>query len=137
MGLSYSFKEGEAYAWIVKLDSNANIIWQLLIGGEAFDSCNFIIQSTNGSYIIAGATWSFGAGSSDYLVSEISSNGTVVWTKAYGGNGYDFAHSIKQTNDGVYITIGRSWSFNSSDGDIWVVKLTSQGNIQWQKKIWR
>lgn len=133
-GLSYSFKEGEPDAWIVKLDLNANIIWQLIIGGNAFDSCNSIIQATNGNYIIAGATWSLGSGSSDYLVAEISTSGTLIWTKAYGGSGYDFAHSIKQTSDGGYITIGRSWSFNSSDGDIWIVKLNSEGNIEWQTK---
>lgn len=65
----------------------------------------------------------------------------IEWQRALGGTDYDWASSIQQTSDGGYIVAG--WS-ESTDGDVtgnhgyidcWVVKLNSNGNIQWQKAL--
>jgi hypothetical protein len=51
----------------------------------------------------------------------------------------DYARSIQQTSDGGYIVAGTTSSNdgdvtgNHGDGDIWVVKLSPTGDIQWQR----
>ena len=55
------------------------------------------------------------------------------WAKTYGGNGSDYMKSIQQTSDGGYIVPGETYSFGQSHGDVWVLKLDSNGDIQWQK----
>src|SRR5436190_13884999 len=64
---------------------------------------------------------------------------TIQWQKCLGGTSYDEAHSVQQTADGGYIVAGFTQSNNgdvtSNHGgyDYWVVKLNSNGNVQWQK----
>ena len=71
------------------------------------------------------------------LYSQQSPN--IEWQKCLGGSNNDGAWSIQQTTDKGYIIAGRT---ASNDGnlsgchswdDFWVVKLSSSGDIQWQK----
>ena len=52
----------------------------------------------------------------------------------YGDSDTDLAVSIQQTNDGRYFVLGMTMSFSNGQRiDIWILKLDSSGNIQWQK----
>jgi uncharacterized delta-60 repeat protein len=134
-GYTTSFGAGLADIWILKLTSSGDIDWQLTYGGSAWaDVARFIQQTSDGGYIVAGRTYSFGAGGSDIWVLKLSSTGTIEWQKTYGGNDDDEAYSIQQTSDGGYIVAGETWSFIAGyEGVIWVLKLSSTGTIEWQK----
>ncbi|MFT5265814.1 MAG: hypothetical protein ACI8YQ_004571 [Polaribacter sp.] len=85
-------------------------------------------------------------GKFDYWVFKLSSKGTIVWQKTLGGKGGDFATSIQQAKDGGYIVVGYTSATSRHIGkrnddvtgfhgkmDYWLVKLTSNGEIAWQK----
>lgn len=61
--------------------------------------------------------------------------------KIFRGTGFDWAYSIQQTSDSGYIVSGESSSNNGDvsgnhgGADDWIVKLSSAGNIQWQKSF--
>ncbi|KXK57064.1 MAG: PKD repeat protein, partial [Chlorobi bacterium OLB7] len=66
---------------------------------------------------------------------------TIEWQRSFGGTKDDAATSISQTSDGGYIIAGVS---SSIDGDVsdhhggydyWIVKLTSGGELAWQKSL--
>src|ERR1035437_9378400 len=62
----------------------------------------------------------------------------IQWEKCLGGSGTDNGSAIIQTNDGGYLACGFSNSHNgdlnnTNSGGAWVVKLDSNGSIQWQK----
>jgi hypothetical protein len=63
---------------------------------------------------------------------------TISWQKTLGGTAYDQGESVQPTLDGGYIVCGIATSNNGNVtgnhgfGDVWVVKLDSDGNIQWQ-----
>jgi hypothetical protein len=44
--------------WVIKLDTNLNIIWQKCLGGGAEDQPNAIIQTNDSGYLVAGNTLS-------------------------------------------------------------------------------
>jgi len=119
--------------WILKLDSSGNILWQKKYGGSSKDRARSIQQTTDGGYILTGHTWSYGAGYKDTWVLKLDSGGAVQWQKTYGGSAKDTAQSIQQTTDGGYIVAGSTESFGAGLEDVWVLKLDSGGNIQWQK----
>ncbi|MCJ7579172.1 MAG: hypothetical protein MUP98_01395 [Candidatus Aminicenantes bacterium] len=132
-GSTFSYGAGSSDIWILKLASDGIIEWQKTYGGSESESA-FSIQKTNdGGYIVAGAIASFGAGQSDFWILKISSDGDMEWNKAYGGSQEDVAYSIQQTTDGGYIAAGQTLSFGAGKSDIWILKLTSEGNIEWQK----
>jgi uncharacterized delta-60 repeat protein len=119
--------------WVLKLNGDGTISWQKRYGGTSDDSAYSIQQTSDGGYIVAGYTWSFGAGSEDLWVLKLNSDGTVSWQKTYGGAYYDWSRSIQQTSDGGYVVAGCIDSFGAG-GDLWVLKLNIDGTVAWQKR---
>ena len=128
-----SFGSGGTDGWILMLDSGGDIIWQKAYGGSGGDSIHSIQKTTDGGYITAGNTSSFGAGSSDIWIMKLKANGDIIWQKTYGGADYDGANSIRQTSDGGYIVVGSTTLSGDEWGDIYALKLDSNGAIVWSK----
>ncbi|MCX5886174.1 MAG: BACON domain-containing carbohydrate-binding protein [Proteobacteria bacterium] len=133
-GYTKSFGAGNYDAWVVKLDSNGNVTWQKTYGGSDADDASSIQQTTDGGYIVAVYSSTTAVGL--FWIVKLDSSGNVVWQKTYGGSDADFASSIQQTTDGGYIVAGETHSFGAGSYDAWVLKLDSNGNINWQKTYW-
>ncbi|MCK9447722.1 MAG: T9SS type A sorting domain-containing protein [Bacteroidales bacterium] len=143
-----SGNRGNADYWIVKLDNIGNIQWQKSLGGNSIEYANFIQQTSDGGYIVAGLSDSNDGdvsgnhgGYSDYWIVKLDKIGNIQWQKSLGGGDWDYATSIQQTTDGGYIVVGESTSNdgdvsgNNGDYDYWIVKLDDIGNIEWQKSL--
>jgi hypothetical protein len=104
------------------------------IGGSADDVAWSIIQSSDGGYVVAGWTWSFGAGGDIYVV-KLDSSGNVQWTKTIGGISYDRANSIIRSSDGGYAVAGKTSSFGAGYGDMYVVKMGPHFEICYSQTI--
>ncbi len=125
-------------AWIIKLDSYGNIVWDKTYGLSNYNEANSIIQTTDGGYAIAGKTSSEGVYGHDAWILKLDSNGDIIWKKIYGGESYYEANSIIQTTDGGYAVAGIKTSEISThtrfyDYDVWIIKLDSMGNVVWEK----
>lgn len=55
------------------------------------------------------------------------------WAITYGGIDAEVAYSIDQTTDSGFIVAGDTESFGPGAGDVWVLKLNSDGTVEWQK----
>jgi hypothetical protein len=81
-------------------------------------------------------------GSSDIWLVKMDADGNILWQKCYGGSDEDDAYQIIETEDGGFLFTGVTFS---SDGDVavnqgyfyqvWIVKIDSNGNIQWQQGL--
>src|SRR3989338_5099146 len=123
----------EVDIWVLKLRADGAVEWQKTYGGDSSDWANSIQQTSDGGYIVAGRTWSFGVGEEDVWVLKLWPDGTVEWQKTYGGGGSDEANSIRETREGGYIVAGETRSFGAGEKDIWVLKLGPDGTVEWQK----
>jgi len=132
-GCTNSFSAGKSDLWILKLSLAGEIEWQRTYGGSEDDVAYSVHQTSDGGYIIAGSTNSFGAGMSDFWILKLSSQGVITWQQSYGGSGDDVAHSIQQTSDGGYIVGGYTSSLTVGTTMFWVLKLSSQGIAEWQR----
>jgi hypothetical protein len=90
-------------------------------------------QTTDGGYIIAGATMPVDSIISDIWVIKTDRDGNKVWDKTFGGSNWDYPSDIKQTNDNGFLITGRTYSFGAGMDDVWVLKLDQNGNVQWNK----
>jgi hypothetical protein len=133
-GMIVSFGVSYPDVYMAKTDPNGNMDWQKKFGGIDSDAGHSVQQTTDGGYIIAGSTSSFGAGSSDVYLIKTDPNGNKKWQKTFGGSDYDTAYSVQQTSDSGYIIAGHAGAIDSSrGGDFYLIKTDPNGNNQWQK----
>ncbi len=64
--------------------ADAGTQWARTIGGPSYDGTRSIQRTSDGGYILAGVTNSFGAGGSDAWCVKLDSSGNVLWQKTYG-----------------------------------------------------
>ncbi len=117
---------------LIKIDEFGDVQWAKTYGGASADEAYSVQQTSDGGYIVAGTTISFGAGGNDILLIKTDAFGNVQWAKTYGGTAYDAAFSVQQTSDGGYIVAGVTWSFGAG-GDILLIKTDASGDVQWAK----
>ncbi len=134
-------------AWVVKLDRNGNMQWQIALGGSELDRAHAITATQDG-YVMAGYTESRDGdvsgfhGYDDVWVVKLDKQGNKLWQQALGGSNFEYATSVRTTLDGGYILAGYT---ASNDGDVsgnhggiadaWVVKLDGNGHKIWQKAL--
>ncbi len=137
--------------WLVKYDSNDQMLWSKTFGGTGDDRGNTLIATNDNGFLLIGAsrsndedvTTNFGA--DDFWIVKLDALGNITWEKTFGFSGFDRAYSAIQTNDGGYLITGsldvtasnlqgndRSTRQAHAGGDYWAIKLDANGN-----KIWR
>lgn len=123
---------GNDDVYLLKTDASGNKAWSKTFGGSGTDRAFFVQQTQDGGYIVAGTTTSYGAGGVDVYLLKTDANGNEVWSKTFGGSNNDYAYSVQQTSDGGYVLAGYTGS-NSLGFKVYLVKIDTQGNLQWEK----
>jgi uncharacterized repeat protein (TIGR01451 family) len=140
-----------ANAFVIKITSTGVLQWQKQFGGSSSDRGWQIAETTDGGFVVTGemigpADQDFAGqtqrGDYDLFVTKLSSSGSVLWSRLYGGSWNERGFFIKQLSDGNLLVGGSS---RSQDGDVvgnhnlfdaadfWILKLSNTGNIIWAK----
>ena len=128
-----------------KLDAEGNLEWEKHYGGSSTDEIFSIVQTEDLGYIAAGCSRSSDGdikdnyGSDDIWVIKMDANGNLEWSKNYGGSNQDVSRSVQQAVDGGFLVAGYTSSSdkdviqNYGDEDIWLLKLSPDGIIEWSQ----
>lgn len=124
--LSYG-SSGDIY--LLKVDGDGNLLWQRNYGGDKEDYANDIKETSDGGFIIVGATRSFGSlGLGIYLV-KVDFDGNSVWQKVYDGEGDDEANTVILMEDGGFLVGGYTRSWGAQQSDAIILRLNSKGEL--------
>ncbi len=126
-GYTRSFSAEGTEVYIIKTDNSGNLDWAKSYGGSSDDYGYSIRQTTDGGYIVAGYTESFGASGDVYLI-RIDANGDLIWSKVFGGSQTDYGWSVRQTVDEGFVIAGYTRSFGSGNEDVYLIKTDQLGN---------
>ncbi len=132
-GASESFGDTYLDAYILKVDKNGKEEWAKIVGGERDDIANGIALTTDGGFVIAGVTESYGYQSKDYYIVRFDSHAKQRWTKLVGEESEDIAKGVVATKDGGCVVTGKTRSYGSKRNDIMVVKIGPSGKMLWQR----
>ena len=154
-GAYQTINAGQYDVFIIKIDTDGNIIWSTLFGGMggelgidvSIDLNNNILVGgqTNSSNFpsTAGAFQPLPLGGNDAFVAKFNSLGQLLWATCYGGTSTEDAHAITSDFENNVIITGMT---NSSDitispnalqsnnkgfFDIYIAKFSSSGNFIW------
>ncbi len=109
-------------------------VWTKTIGGSNIDIGNCVRETSDGGFIIAGYTRSYGTASGrNLLLIKTDSFGNVIWANGYGGNNDDEASSVVQNSDGGFVACGYTKSYGSGGNDFYLVKVDANGNQLWDR----
>ncbi|MGB6092523.1 MAG: T9SS type A sorting domain-containing protein [Moheibacter sp.] len=149
--------QGDLDYFLWKMDESGKMEWQKSFGGSGSDYLYSAALTKEGGYILGGSSDSpksgdkkeDGFGNMDFWILKLNPEGKKEWQLTLGGIGNDQLQSIQQTADGGYIVGGSSDSspIKDSDGktigskteesrgsmDYWVVRLSPDGQIEWEK----
>lgn len=129
------------HGWVAKIDNLGSIQWEQTYGDTNNGRLYYIDETTDHNVIACGTLATGTARMMDLWVLKIDGAGKTIWSKTYGGSGIDGSHCVHETQDNGYIVSGTT---TSNDGDVtggyegsdaWVLKLTSVGNLEWQKDL--
>jgi hypothetical protein len=127
------FPGTELYVYLVRTDSFGDTVWTRFYGGDETDYGYSMAMTSDGGYIIAGYTKSFGVDSVDVYVVRTDSSGDTLWTRTYGGIYDERGSSIKQTSDGGFIITGYTNSYGAGGYDVYLIRIDSLGDTLWTR----
>jgi Zn-dependent protease len=132
-GVTSSFGAGAFDSYLVKIDGNGTIVWNRTYGTSAGDWTYGVDPTSDGGFIICGATSNATTGTYDLWLIKVDLNGIEEWNKQYGfgvrGAGFDAI----QTSDGGYAAIGYKQKAVGADDDVNLLKTDADGNIIWER----
>ncbi len=139
---------GDIDFWILKIDTDGNILWDKSYGGLQYDFLNSIIKTQDGGFAICGYSASTSGdflqnyGDFDAWVLKIDFAGNIQWKNNFGGSLDDFSRAIIEDTEGNFVVVGETFSIdfdaneNHSSGglrDYFVFKIDNLGQKIWTR----
>jgi hypothetical protein len=130
--------------WVAKLSPNGDLGWNKVYGGSDADGGRALCIAANGNIIVAGLTGSYDGdvsnkhGGNDAWILGLDGSGDLLWERAFGGSGEDYAYNVFQRADNDFIFAGEVGSFDGDavgyhgGRDAWVVKFDKEGTLKSQ-----
>lgn len=132
----YSTNAGAANddVFFLKMDANGSVQWTNYWGGTGRDRGQDIVQTPDGGYAITGYSTSPPAAYYDAFLLRINGAGDTLWSKLYGGGGYEDANALVLLPDSGFVLGGQA--SNGGNGfDMYMVRTNSLGDTLWTKKF--
>lgn len=112
----------------------AQSTWTKIYGGDYDDFCHCATQVSDGGYVAAGRTYSFGKSGQAYVF-KTDSVGTLLWQKDYGLDPDDELLAIFQTDDNGFFAAGWTKSYGPGlpAANVYLLRLDAAGDTVWTK----
>ncbi len=143
-----SYGSGEEDIWLLKTGANGDTLWTKTYGGTEHDgyaegaSWGYCVkgrQTSDGGYIVAAYTNSFGGADYDVWLLKMDAAGDTLWTKTYGGDLNERGYlEVQQSPDSGYFIVGSTSSFGPQSPwsfypNVYLIKTDSFGDTLWTK----
>lgn len=119
--------------FLIKADELGDTLWVQTYGGANTDRGHAVQQLSDNGYIIIGTTILSNPLGINIVFIRTNEFGDTLWTKNYGGYGFELGKAGQQTSDGGFIIVGETNSYGMGSFDIWLIKTDVNGDTLWTK----
>lgn len=119
---------GDVDIRIIKTTGTGSVVWNKNYGGDKKDTGKMIQATSDGNFIVAGHSRSFGWLNPDMWLLKLNQAGDTIWTRNYGGFDHEHCYVARETTDSGFIAVGKTES-NSTTNEIMLLKLNSIGTL--------
>lgn len=119
---------------VIKLDADLNLQWGKTFGAERADEAFDAIETRDHQFLVTGRIRS-DDGDYDLYVAKLNAYGEMVWSRIFGGTGYDEGRRLHDLGDDRYMVIGRTDGFGAQNSDIWLLTLDNDGDSLSSKSV--
>ncbi len=134
-GFSSTNEDYQDDAWVIKLDSGGNKLWERFYGGSKKDYAYSIAETSDNGLVFCGYQSKRGKAHMAFWVTKVDSEGNDLWDYVIEFNEWDVATSIIEGLDGFIYVTGYSRTGSVIDYDIAMAKMDQDGNVIWKKTI--
>jgi len=132
-GETASSGSGERDCYVIRTDAQGDEVWARSFGGARDDRCFSVAAADDGGFVIAGQTYSYGAGDRDAWILKVDENGKFLWNVTQGGEASDVAHSVVSDASGAFLVTGYTTSLAESPDDPMLLKIAGDGTVVWSR----
>ncbi len=132
-GYTTSTGAGGMDMYLLRVDAQGNLLWERTFGGAGIDVAQGVAVDAQGDLVLVGYTNSSGAGENDVFIVKTDAEGNELWRQIHGGEESDAAMDVLVDSQGNYLVAGASGSFEAENRDVYVLKLSAEGNIFWEE----
>lgn len=114
--------------------TKGQVTFQKSFGGSNAFEYGYSMQNTSdGGYIIAGCTFSFGGANCHKYVVKFDASANELWSKSYNANRTEVLNDIYNMSDGGFAICGYSWKGGADTNRASIVRINSLGDTLWTK----
>lgn len=134
-GRTASYGAGNNDVILAKWWNNGTLAWVNTFGGTGYDAAYALTTLSDGGIVAAGYTDSFGVSNGDVFLAKWEGDGTLAWSKTFGGAGFDEAYALTTTPDGDIIVAGALDSSGPATTDAFLAKWRADGTLVWAQVL--
>ncbi|HZE88029.1 MAG TPA: hypothetical protein VE404_00710 [Verrucomicrobiae bacterium] len=127
--------DGTSQGLVIRTDLDGREIFRRTTGSAPSER-DFSVQALDdGGYVLAGMSGSGpreGPGY-DARITRYGASGELIWSRAWGGAGYDVAHDVHRKDDGGFLVTGYTAAGDSRGTDVFLLDLSPAGEIVWSR----
>ena len=132
-GYTFSYGAGNSDVYVIRTDSNGQVLWQKTFGGALNDIGHAIAETADGGFVIAGETESFSVSNRDIYLVRLNADGELQWSFTYGGMDYEAGNAISLRENGDIAIAGYTRGEGAGAEDFLLLLTDDQGTMKWAR----
>ncbi len=120
---------------LLKCTDSGDALWSRKLKQPGVETNARLCQDKKGNIIMAAETHPEGGGDRDLWLVKLTKEGSVIWTKTFGGPDYEDMGEVHVYPDGDILILATTQSYGAGAEDIWIIKTDKEGNCLWKKTI--
>ena len=134
-GLNKSSVDTSGDMYLKKVNAFGEVLWEHFYGYPDEDGGNFLLETTDGGYLITGHTEFSPNIECDAYFVKTEANGNVEWDLFAGAYLDDVANATVELGNGDFYVTGKTENIETGKPDAFLCKITSAGELVFFKNL--